>query len=48
MGWPGLIEGTRGLLEYPSIVVFQVVEDRGEIVILSVVHGARDRDRNKK
>lgn|ERR1700704_2223144 len=43
MGRPGLIEDTRELIEGPYIVVYRVYEDRGEIVILSVVHGARDR-----
>jgi toxin ParE1/3/4 len=44
MGRPGLVEGTRELLEWPYIVVYQVFEDREEIVVLSVVHGARDRE----
>lgn len=45
MGRPGLVEGTRELLEWPYIIVYKVFEDRDEIVVLSVVHGARDRDR---
>ena len=44
MGRPGLVEGTRELLEWPYIIVYKVYEDRGEIVIVSVVHGARDRE----
>jgi toxin ParE1/3/4 len=44
MGRPGLVEGTRELLEYPYIIVYQVREDRGEVVVLSIVHGARDRE----
>ena len=44
MGRPGLVEGTRELLEYPYIIVYQVREDRDEIVILSIVHGARNRE----
>jgi toxin ParE1/3/4 len=44
MGRPGLVEGTRELLEWPYIVVYKVFEDRGEIVVLTVVHGAQDRD----
>jgi toxin ParE1/3/4 len=44
MGRPGLDPGTRELIEYPYIIVYEVHEDRGEIVVLSVVHGARDRD----
>jgi toxin ParE1/3/4 len=43
MGRPGLVEGTRELLEWPYIIVYKVHEDRGEIVIISVVHGAQDR-----
>ena len=44
MGRPGLVEGTRELLEWPYIIVYKVHEDREEIVIVSVVHGARDRE----
>jgi toxin ParE1/3/4 len=44
MGRPGLVKGTRELLEYPYIIVYQVRDDRDEIVILSIVHGARDRE----
>ena len=42
-GRPGLDPGTRELIEYPYIIVYEVHEDRKEIVVLSVVHGARDR-----
>jgi toxin ParE1/3/4 len=44
MGRPGLVEGTRELLDWPYIIVYKVFEDREEIVVLSVVHGARDRE----
>jgi toxin ParE1/3/4 len=44
MGRPGVIEGTRELLEWPYIIVYKVFEDRDEIVVLSVAHGARDRE----
>jgi toxin ParE1/3/4 len=44
MGQPGFVEGTRELLEWPYIIVYKVLEDREEIVVLSVVHGARDRE----
>lgn len=47
MGRPGLVEGTRELVEAPYITVYKVFEDRGEIVVLSVVHGARDRNQNR-
>jgi toxin ParE1/3/4 len=43
MGRPGLDSGTRELIEYPYIIVYEVHEDRGEVVVLYVVHGARDR-----
>jgi toxin ParE1/3/4 len=43
MGRPGLDEGTRELIEHPYIVVYEVFESRAEIVVWSVVHGARDR-----
>lgn len=43
MGRPGLVEGTRELLEYPYIIVYKVYEERDEIVMVSVVHGAQDR-----
>jgi toxin ParE1/3/4 len=44
MGRPGFVEGTRELLEWPYIIVYKVLEDREEIVVLSVMHGARDRE----
>jgi plasmid stabilization system protein ParE len=43
MGRPGLVEGTRELLEWPYIIVYTISEERDEIVIVSVMHGARDR-----
>ena len=42
MGRPGLVDGTRELIEAPYIMVYKVF-DGGKIVILTVVHGARDR-----
>jgi toxin ParE1/3/4 len=42
MGRPGLVEGTRELLEGPYIV-YKVDEQQGEIVVVSVVHGAQKR-----
>jgi len=44
MGRAGLVDGTRELLEWPYIIVYQVYEERDEIVVLSVVHGAQDRE----
>jgi addiction module RelE/StbE family toxin len=45
MGRPGLDEGTRELVIGPYIVVYEVHEDRGEVVVIAVVHGAQDRGR---
>ena len=44
MGRPGLVEGTRELLEWPYIIAYKIHDDRDEVVIVSVVHGARDRE----
>ena len=44
MGRPGLVEGTRELLEWPYIIVYKVDGTRQEIVVVSVVHGAQDRE----
>jgi toxin ParE1/3/4 len=43
MGRPGLVEGTRELVEYPYIIVYTVFDERREIVVLSIVHGAQDQ-----
>jgi toxin ParE1/3/4 len=44
MGRPGLVEGTRELLEYPYIIIYKVFEESDEVVVLSIVHGAQDRE----
>jgi toxin ParE1/3/4 len=44
MGRPGRDPGTRELVEPPYIIVYEVHEARGEIEILYVVHGARERE----
>lgn len=44
MGRPGLVEGTRELIEWPYIIVYKVYEAREEIVVLAVVHGAQNRE----
>jgi plasmid stabilization system protein ParE len=44
MGRPGLVDGTRELLEWPYIIVYKVDEIRQEIVVVSVAHGAQHRD----
>ena len=41
MGRPGLVEGTRELIEYPYIVVYRADKERNEVVVLSIIHGAR-------
>jgi toxin ParE1/3/4 len=43
IGRPGFVAGTRELIEWPFIIVYRVHEERSEIVVVSVVHGARDR-----
>ena len=47
MGRPGLDEGTRELIEYPYIIVYEVSVGSGEIVVWSVVHGAQGRERER-
>jgi plasmid stabilization system protein ParE len=44
MGRPGLVEGTRELLEWPYIIVYGIDEGQDGIVIVSIVHGARNRE----
>jgi plasmid stabilization system protein ParE len=44
IGRPGLVEGTRELIEAPYIVVYMVDEPTDEIVVLAIVHGAKDRE----
>jgi plasmid stabilization system protein ParE len=44
MGRPGLDAGTRELIEYPYIIVYDVHESIEEIVVLAIVHGAQDRE----
>ena len=43
MGRLGLNPGTRELIGNPYIIVYEVHEDRGEIVLLAIVHGAQKR-----
>jgi toxin ParE1/3/4 len=43
MGSPGLVEGTRELLETPYIIVYSVDEAAGAIEVIAIVYGARDR-----
>lgn len=43
MGRAGRKPDTREVTIYPYIIVYKVDPDRDEIVVLSVVHGARRR-----
>ena len=43
MGHPGYVHGTLELVVRPYIIVYKVFKQRSEIVILAVVHGARER-----
>jgi toxin ParE1/3/4 len=43
IGRPGREEGTRELVERPYIIVYEVDEANGEMVILAVVHGRQNR-----
>jgi toxin ParE1/3/4 len=44
IGRPGLVEGTRELIEAPYIIVYMVDEPADEITVLAIVHGARNRE----
>ena len=44
IGRPGLIKGTRELVEAPYIVVYRVNEPADEILVLAILHGARNRE----
>jgi toxin ParE1/3/4 len=46
MGRPGLDEGTRELVIGPYIVVYEVREERDEVIVLAIFHGAQDRERS--
>ena len=43
IGRLGLDLGTRELVEYPYIIVYEVHEQRGQIVVLAIFHAAQDR-----
>jgi hypothetical protein len=43
MGRIGCDPGTHELIEEPYIIVYEVRERQGEICVISVVHGARER-----
>jgi toxin ParE1/3/4 len=43
IGRPGLVKGTRELIEGPYVIVYAVDELAEEVTVLAIVHGARDR-----
>jgi plasmid stabilization system protein ParE len=38
------LEGTRELIEAPYVIAYEVDEPAEEILVLAIVHGARDRE----
>jgi toxin ParE1/3/4 len=42
-GRSGLVQGTRELIVGPYIIVYETRDEPDEIVVLSIVHAARDR-----
>ena len=44
IGRLGRVEGTRELIDGPFIIVYEIVKDRGELVVLGIFHTARDRE----
>jgi plasmid stabilization system protein ParE len=43
MGRPGVQPGTREIVVRPYVIVYRFDPVRDEIVVLSVIHGARRR-----
>ena len=43
MGRPGTVPGTRELIEYPYIIVYRVGDERREITVIAIFHGAQNR-----
>jgi toxin ParE1/3/4 len=48
MGRPGVLEGTRELIEFPYVIVYQVFEEHREIAVLAILHGAQKRPRHDR
>lgn len=44
MGRPGFVEGTLELVEFPYLIIYRVDDSIREVTILSIIHGARDRE----
>ena len=42
-----MVKGTRELLEWPYIIVYRTDPVRDEIIIVSIVHGAQDREEGR-
>jgi toxin ParE1/3/4 len=47
MGRPGLDTSTRELIEYPYIIVYEVHDQRREVEVLAIFHGAQNRERER-
>jgi toxin ParE1/3/4 len=43
IGRPGVVRRTRELVEPPYVIVYAADEERDEIMIVAVVHGAQNR-----
>lgn len=43
MGRPGVVAGTRELVERPYIIVYEIREAQDEMIVLGIFHGAQDR-----
>jgi addiction module RelE/StbE family toxin len=43
MGHAGLVRDTFEILQRPYVIVYKINKRKQEIIILAVVHGARDR-----
>ncbi|QFI75780.1 type II toxin-antitoxin system RelE/ParE family toxin [Bradyrhizobium betae] len=44
IGRPGLLEGTRELVEAPYVIVYAIDQTNQLIDVLAILHGARDRE----
>ncbi|MDE5440652.1 type II toxin-antitoxin system RelE/ParE family toxin [Bradyrhizobium sp. CSA207] len=44
VGRPGLLEGTRELVEAPYIIVYAIDQPNQLIDVLAILHGARHRE----
>jgi plasmid stabilization system protein ParE len=44
MGRPGFVEGTREFVEYHCVIVYKVFEERREVLVPSIFHGAQDHE----